>query len=125
MRQLANSLQLEVLPVLKGSAEKFSSFSENQKKDLEFLLSKIAELLEKNLQAFENKNIPLAEESGLLYKKLKFMSKKVQSQNLDTLLGGAEQDSSIMNTFVDVLDGLRVAATDVHQISKTILENQE
>lgn len=125
MRQLANSLQLEVLPVLKGSSEKFSSFSEDQKKDLEFLLSKIAELLEKNLQAFEQKNIPLAEESGLLYKKLKFMSKKVQSQNLDSLLIAAEQDSSVMNTFVDVLDGLRVAATDVHQISKTILENQE
>jgi hypothetical protein len=82
-------------------------------------------LLEKNLQAFETKNIPLAEESGLLYKKLKFMSKKVQSQNLESLLAAAEQDGAAMNTFVDVLDGLRVAASDVHQISKTILENQD
>jgi len=124
MRQLANSLQLEVMPVMKGAVDKYGNFNDNQKKDLEFLLSKIAELLEKNLQAFENKNIPLAEESGLLYKKLKFMSKKVQSQNLESLLGAAEQDSAAMNAFVDVLDGLRVAATDVHQISKTILENQ-
>lgn len=124
MRQLANSLQLEVMPVMKGAVDKYGNFNDNQKKDLEFLLSKIAELLEKNLQAFETKNIPLAEESGLLYKKLKFMSKKVQSQNLESLLGAAEQDSAAMNAFVDVLDGLRVAATDVHQISKTILENQ-
>jgi phosphate:Na+ symporter len=125
LRQLANSLQVEVLPVMKGAADKYGSFSENQKKDLDFLLSKIAELLEKNLQAFETKNIPLAEESGLLYKKLKFMSKKVQSQNLESLLAAAEQDGAAMNTFVDVLDGLRVAASDVHQISKTILENQD
>ncbi len=125
MRQLASSLQVEVLPVMKGATDEFASFNENQKKDLEFLLAKIAELLEKNLQAFETKNIPLAEESGLLYKKLKFMSKKVQSQNLDSLLAGAEQDSAGMNSFVDVLDSLRVAATDVHQISKTILENQD
>lgn len=125
MRQLANSLHIEVMPVMKGAADKYNNFSDNQKKDLEFLLSKIAELLEKNLQAFETKNIPLAEESGLLYKKLKFMSKKVQSQNLESLLAAAEQDSAAMNTFVDVLDGLRVAASDVHQISKTILENQE
>lgn len=125
LRQLANSLQVEVLPVMKGAADKYGSFSENQKKDLDFLLSKIAELLEKNLQAFETKNIPLAEESGLLYKKLKFMSKKVQSQNLESLLVAAEQDGAAMNTFVDVLDGLRVAASDVHQISKTILENQD
>lgn len=125
MRQLANSLHIEVMPVMKGATDKFKSFSENQKKDLEFMLSKVAELLEKNLQAFETKNIPLAEESGLLYKKLKFMSKKVQSQNLESLLAAAEQDSAAMNTFVDVLDGLRVAASDVHQISKTILENQE
>lgn len=125
MRQLANSLQLEVLPVMKGAADQYGKFSESQHKDLEFLVSKIAELLEKNLQAFENKNIPLAEESGLLYKKLKFMSKKVQMQNLDSLLAAEEQDSATMNAFVDVLDGLRVAASDVHQISKTILENQE
>jgi len=125
MRQLANSLHIEIMPVMKGAADKYSSFSESQKKDLDFLLSKIAELLEKNLQAFEHKNIPLAEESGLLYKKLKFMSKKVQSQNLESLLAAAEQDSGAMNTFVDVLDGLRVTASDVHQISKTILENQE
>ncbi|AFM11298.1 Na/Pi symporter [Turneriella parva] len=125
MRQLANSLQMEVLPVMKGATDKYSTFNENQKKDLEFLLSKIAELLEKNLQAFETKNIPLAEESGLLYKKLKFMSKKVQSQNLESLLSATDQDSAAMNTFVDVLDGLRIAATDVHQISKTILENQD
>lgn len=125
MRQLANSLHLEVLPVMKGAAEKYASFNDNQKKNLEFLLAKIAELLEKNLQAFETKNIPLAEESGLLYKKLKFMSKKVQSQNLESLLAASDQDGAAMNTFVDVLDGLRVAATDVHQISKTILENQE
>lgn len=125
LRQLANSLQLEVLPVMKGASDSLNKFTEPQRKDLEFLLSKIAELLDKNLQAFETKNIPLAEESGLLYKKLKFMSKKVQSQNLDSLLAAEEQDSSAMNTFVDVLDGLRVAATDVHQISKTILENQD
>lgn len=125
MRQLANSLQLEVFPVMRGAADKYASFNDNQKKDLEFLLSKIAELLEKNLQAFETKNIPLAEESGLLYKKLKFMSKKVQSQNLESLLSATDQDSAAMNTFVDVLDGLRIAATDVHQISKTILENQD
>jgi phosphate:Na+ symporter len=125
MRQLANSLHIEVMPVMKGATEKYNNFSDSQKKDLEFLLSKIAELLEKNLQAFETKNMPLAEESGLLYKKLKFMSKKVQSQNLESLLAATEQDSAAMNTFVDVLDGLRVAASDVHQISKTILENQE
>jgi hypothetical protein len=53
------------------------------------------------------------------------MSKKVQSQNLESLLAAAEQDGAAMNTFVDVLDGLRVAASDVHQISKTILENQD
>ena len=57
--------------------------------------------------------------------KKKFMSKKVQSQNLDSLLAAADQDSAAMNVFVDVLDGLRIAATDVHQISKTILENQD
>lgn len=125
MRQLANSLHIEIMPVMKGATDKYSSFNENQKKDLEFMLSKVAELLEKNLQAFENRNIPLAEESGLLYKKLKFMSKKVQSQNLESLLAAADQDGAAMNAFVDVLDGLRVAATDVHQISKTILENQE
>jgi phosphate:Na+ symporter len=125
MRQLANSLQHEVLPVMRGATDKYASFNDNQKRDLDFLLSKIAELLEKNLQAFETKNIPLAEESGLLYKKLKFMSKKVQSQNLESLLAATDQDSAAMNTFVDVLDGLRIAATDVHQISKTILENQD
>ncbi|GAB4429123.1 MAG: hypothetical protein OHK0011_11440 [Turneriella sp.] len=125
MRQLANSLHIEVMPVMKGAADKFKSFNDNQKKDLGFMLSKVAELLEKNLQAFETKNMPLAEESGLLYKKLKFLSKKVQSQNLESLLAAAEQDSAAMNTFVDVLDGLRVAASDVHQLSKTILENQE
>jgi Na+/phosphate symporter len=96
-----------------------------QKKDLEFMLSKVAELLEKNLQAFETRNIPLAEESGLLYKKLKFMSKKVQRQNLENLLAAGKQDSAALNTFVDVLDAVRVVASDVHQISKTILENQE
>ncbi len=125
MRQLANSLQIEVLPVMKGGAEKYGSFSEEQRHDLGFMLEKIAELLEKNLKAFEARNIPLAEESGLLYKKLKFMSKKVQSRNLESLLAGAEQDSSGMNIFVDILDALRVVAGDVHQISKTILENQE
>ena len=124
LRQLANSLQLEVLPVMKASGEKYSSFNESQRKDLEFLLAKISELLEKNLQAFEQKNIPLAEESGLLYKKLKFMSKKVQSQNLESLLAAEAQDSAALNAFVDILDGLRVAASDVHQVSKTILENQ-
>ncbi len=125
MRQLANSLHMEVLPVMKSVAEKHNSFTANQKKDLEFMLSKVAELLEKNLQAFETKNIPLAEESGLLYKKLKFMLKKVQSENLESLLRTTEQDSRAMNAFVDVLDAIRITATEVHQISKTILENQE
>lgn len=125
MRQLANSLQIEVIPVIRGATEKYSSFSEDQKKDLQFMLAKIAELLERNLRAFETRNVPLAEESGLLYKKLKFMSKKVQSQNLESLLAATEHDGAAMNAFVDVLDGLRVAASDVHQISKTILENQE
>jgi phosphate:Na+ symporter len=125
LRQLANSLHMEVLPVMKGASDKYPSFNENQKKDLEFMLSKVAELLEKNLQAFETKNIPLAEESGLLYKKLKFMSKKVQSQNLENLLAGTNEDSATLNTFVDLLDSLRVVASEVHQLSKTILENQE
>lgn len=124
LRQLANSLQLEVLPVMKASGEKYASFNEAQRKDLEFLLAKISELLGKNLQAFEQKNIPLAEESGLLYKKLKFMSKKVQSQNLESVLQAEAQDSASLNAFVDILDCLRVAASDVHQVSKTILENQ-
>lgn len=60
----------------------------------------------------------------MLYKKLKFMSKKVQSQNLESLLAAEAQDSAALNAFVDILDGLRVAASDVHQVSKTILENQ-
>lgn len=124
LRQLANSLQIEVLPVMKASGEKYASFDEAQRKDLEFLLAKISELLEKNLQAFEQKNIPLAEESGLLYKKLKFMSKKVQSQNLEGLLKAEAHDGAALNAFVDILDGLRIAASDVHQLSKTILENQ-
>lgn len=123
-RQLANSLQLEVLPVMKASGEKHASFNDAQRKDLEFLLAKISELLEKNLQAFEQKDIPLAEESGLLYKKLKFMSKKLQSQNLESVFAAETQDSAALNAFVDILDCLRVAASDVHQVSKTILENQ-
>lgn len=124
LRQLANSLQLEVLPVAKASGEKYASFSETQHKDLGFLLAKISELFEKNLQAFEQKNISLAEESGLLYKKLKFLSKKLQSQNLESVLQAETQDSTALNAFVDILDCLRVAAADVHQVSKTILENQ-
>lgn len=124
-RQLAGTLQTEIMPVMRATTDSYEKFTETQQKDLNFLLTKIAELLEKNLQAFEAKNIPLAEESGLLYKKLKFMSKKVQSQNLESLLAGDEQDGTRMNNFVDLLDSLRIAATEVHQISKTILENQD
>jgi phosphate:Na+ symporter len=125
LRQLAGTLQTEVLPVMRATAESYGKFTEQQRKDLNFLLTKIAELLDKNLQAFETKNIPLAEESGLLYKKLKFMSKKVQGENLESLLAGTEQDGAGMNNFVDLLDSLRIAATEVHQVSKTILENQD
>lgn len=125
LRHLSSAVLTELLPILKITSKQTEKFSDQQQNDVLFLVDKIIELFEKNRSAFEQKQMALAEEAGLLYKKLKFLIKKIQSQNLEHLLTTTETNSESINRYVEFLDALRTIASDVHQLSKTILENQD
>jgi len=123
LKHISDSVLTEFIPRMDHNTEKKATFSEEQIANLTAIMEKINFLFDKNLLSFTSRNILLAEEAGLLYKKLKFMIKKIENQAIEQTFreGGANREN--LSQYIEMLEGLRALSSFVNQFCSKILEN--
>ena len=81
--------------------------------------------MDKNDISFHNRKIEYAEESALLYIKLKNLARRVVSREISLVLNDGASEQEKLTVFVDLYDSLRSLSSHINLFSQTILEKME
>jgi phosphate:Na+ symporter len=112
-----------------GLMERYPNIKEelkqNHKSELEKFQSHLMELMDKNDISFHNRKIEYAEESALLYIKLKNLARRVVSREISLVLNDGASEQEKLTVFVDLYDSLRSLSSHINLFSQTILEKME
>jgi phosphate:Na+ symporter len=125
MKHISYAVVKDLVGLIERYPNIANELNEVQKSELEIFHSHSLELMEKNDLSFRNRKIEHAEESALLYIKLKNLARKVVSREISFVLKDGESEQKRFTVFVDIYDSLRALCSHINLFSQTILEKME
>ncbi|MBU1075945.1 MAG: Na/Pi symporter [Spirochaetes bacterium] len=99
------------------------SFDESQIVQLKDFNSKVNDLFNRVLDAFEKNDIEKAEQVTQLYNKLNNMGKKIQQEHFTSLQADSNRSIAESSVFLDTISGLMSIGSLINSMAITIIEN--